>query len=240
MKTVTDQFQRIYNLDDSRKMKEPDGESYPVSGIPGTWVKLVKDTTKAKQLQVEQQITDGGYGDGVPREIVYRKGKFAGYTFEKYEPEPDPVSQYSQETEKKKSSLDMNWVKYPGAAAVCLILSVFQYKVFFNSYLHILNQYCSQDVVLGCKVLGFSGFTGILAGVLLALVCGTKLFGDFELPVFIGVEAAAFMIGLILIEIILVVLAMLFLGVLSLLIKIIPFIFAILLLLLIVKIVFRR
>jgi hypothetical protein len=240
MKTVTDQYQRIYNLDDSKKMKEMDGESYPVSGIPGTWVKLVKDTTKAKQMQVEQQIAVGGYGDGVPREIVYRKGKFAGYTFEKYEPDPNPVSELTTKPEKKRSISDMNWVKYPGAIVVCLILAVLQYKMFFNIYLHILDQNCSQDVVLGCKNLGCSGITGIVAGVLLALVCGIKWFGDFEMPVFIVGEVVAFLIGLILLEIILVVLTMLFLGVLSLLIKIMPIIFAILLLLLIVKIVFRR
>lgn len=91
MKTVRG-TNRSYQLVQKTKKRDIDGVIYLVAGERNLWVKLLKDKSQQKEMEVRKQIVDG-YGPlfEVPLDVVMDASGFIGYTFIGREMEIVPV-----------------------------------------------------------------------------------------------------------------------------------------------------
>lgn len=85
---------RSYQLVQKTKRKDIDGVIYLVAGEKDLWVKLLKDKSSQKEMEVRSQITNG-YGSffDIPLDIVMDSSGFLGYTFKGQEMDVVPVKE---------------------------------------------------------------------------------------------------------------------------------------------------
>lgn len=91
MKTVQGE-NRSYQLVQKTRRKDIDGIIYLVAGEKDIWVKILKDRSQQKEMEVRNQIANG-YGAmfDIPLDIVMDSSGFTGYTFKGQEMEIVPV-----------------------------------------------------------------------------------------------------------------------------------------------------
>lgn len=93
MKTVQG-TNRSYQLVKKTKRKDIDGVIYLVAGEKDIWVKLLKDKSPQKEVEVREQIRNG-YGNlfDIPLDVVMDASGFLGYTFTGQEMDVVPVKE---------------------------------------------------------------------------------------------------------------------------------------------------
>lgn len=248
MKKVTGQYQTEYVLDAKSKRSASDGDIYQVSGRSGLCVKILKNPSKTMQLDLENAM-QGGVAMGVyenPMDIAYSRGKFVGYIYrgmEEPESEPitDPIPSFDEELEprKPKTQLDGTLLDNMGfkvliTVIIGLILAVLNTKVFYWQYLEFVAGRFSTDTLSGCGMLGLSGITSTVGGIIAMVALGTAIKNSNGL-LFIPLEAVAFFVGILAVDFIITIIVALVLGAISIFLAILPTIFAIALIIWIVK-----
>ena len=111
--------------------------------------------------------------------------------------------------------------------------------VFHSIFLNVVDGGFSSDVAAGCDVLGFSGMTAVVVGMVLTVLLCRKL-SEADSPVFWAVGGGCFAGGILLTDVLLVVAIQVVLGVVSLLIAALPMIILVLIVLAVVKSMFTR
>jgi hypothetical protein len=231
MTSVTNEYRVKYNLNTASKKSEADGDSYRIEGQPNMWVKVLKDNSKNKELEIRQQIGFGGYG--APMEVVYSsRGKFAGYTYEMEEAEPIPEwnneADFTAAPPKSKSKLTQKgWFKIAASVVLTMLLALLNLKVFYPAYLRVLLRNFSEQTVSGCRVLSFSGMTGVIGGVVLMFVFGHRLIERIDGILYVIFEGLAFLAGVLLVDLVITVLVLAVIGAVSLILAVLPVIFGI-------------
>lgn len=229
MKKVTDQYQIEYVLDTKSKQGMPDGDVYRISGENGLCVKILKNPSKTMQLDLENAMQSGismGISE-IPMEIAYSKGRFVGYIFQSEEkPEilPYPKEEAKPVPYKSRpdiSILDNMGFKVLAAAVIGLLLTLLNMKVFYWQYLQFVTSGFSSDTLSGCMLLGCSGVTSTIGGVVAMILLGMAI-KDSNGLLFIPLEAIAFFAGILVVDFIVVFLVALVLGAVSLIVAIMP------------------
>ena len=207
MKTVTNQRNRKYVLDESTRVSGADGDSYKISGSSTGWVKLLYNTSKQTQLDIESRIRNGGRPeDGDPVEIVYIRGRFAGYMYSKEEiiPEPEPAfAPAPGPPQRRRSPSGGGFADFMGTAGgyavafliVAVAFGVVQKFFLFSAYSGSFLAGIDPSVAQICYI---AGITGIIAGVIVMLVF-LKWVPRDNVILFIVLEAVAFLVGLLII-----------------------------------------
>lgn len=247
MKSVTSEYRMKYNLNTESRKSECDGDSYKIEGQPNMWVKLLKDNSKNKELEIRQQIELGG-GYGSPREIVYSgRGKFAGYVYEVEEsswdlvPDPDPDIDIAPKPESPKTDfMQTNIVKILLSAGFGILLSVLNIKVLYYVYISFLLNNFPEEVASGSAMLSCSGATGLLGGIALMVLFGLHFMKQMEGILFVIFEGIAFLLGILLVDFIITVLVCSFLGIVSLLKAVLPVVITIGIVIMLVKMLIRK
>ena len=237
MKIVTGQYQQAYQLDEKTRKKESDGDSFKVSGTGGTWVKLLKDHSKEKQLEIEHQIAMGGFEEGAPREIVYSRGRFAGYIYEKNEVIEETFSdsvEYPVKSGNTEEFWESNVFKISAAIVIAVLLGLIQVKILYTLYIGILLKMLSSSTVSICAALSFSGITAMIAGIAGMILIGYFM-QDASIFVFLFLEAAAFLAGVVALDIFLTLAVVVVVEAINLLMAILPAVITIMIFVIIVK-----
>lgn len=130
----------------SKKPSSGDGECavYPVSERPDILAKIYQKAmrTTEKEYQVMEAINGTGMMLGeYPLEIVYERGKFAGYIFEKEEPyfqqaEPAPNAILPIEPKKELSSAAVILLNIIAGLVLSGIMYLFLFPTLFTSISH--------------------------------------------------------------------------------------------------------
>lgn len=247
MKSVTSEYRMKYNLDTKSRKSECDGDSYKIEGQPGMWVKLLKDNSKNKELEIRQQIELGG-GYGSPREVVYSgRAKFAGYVYEVEESDCDPVPDPDRTTDSdtglkslKTDYMQTNIFKICLSSGFGILLSVLNIKVLYYVYIGFLLNSFPEEVASGSSMLSCSGATGILGGIALMILFGLHFIEQMEGILFVILEGVAFLLGILLVDFIITVLVCSFLGIVSLLKAVLPVVITIGIVIMLVKMLIGR
>lgn len=234
MKKVTGQFQIEYVLDQKSRQNTSDGEVYRVEGKDGLSVKILKNPTKAMQMELENVMMGNISADfyDMPQDIAYSRGKFVGYVFQAMNVSPEPVTDPIPEpgpvlepeiihNQKTESVFDNMAFKIGITALVGVILGILNIKVFFGQYLTFVGAKFSEGVLNGCQLFGFSGITSLIGGII-AMVGLGKLIKNANGVVFILLEAVAFFVGIIAVDFLLALIIAVVLGAVSLLLAILP------------------
>lgn len=234
MKKVIGQNKRTYELDERNQKSLFDGICYPIKGARNLWVMLLDDTSKERQMEVEDRIIHGGRIDGkIPQEIVYRGGRFAGFVYS----EQDASDRYSIQTEPDVQSvhpeknkidgtviLDNAGVRIMVIVALCILLILFNQFGLYPVYLSMLKNTFSADVYAGCVLISVSGITSCVGGILL-------MFGTIWLfmkrcmiagPIFLLLESISFLGGVILVDVLTVIVVYTVISIVNFILAIIP------------------
>lgn len=128
------------------------------------------------------------------------------------------------------------WGILLGIAALFAILNV---TVFHSIFLNVVDDGFSTDIAAACDVLGFSGMTAVIVGLVLTVLVCRKL-SEADSPVFWAVGGGCFIVGILLTDVLMVVMIQVVMGVVSLLVAALPMIILVLILLAVVKSMFTR
>lgn len=265
MRAVTNRRKQEYLLDQGSCQQRGDGEVYQVQGRSDLWVKILNDHSREKQLEIEKRLAGGGNGEQSPMEIVYYRGRFTGYTFRKL-PEPEPQrepepprtpdpSSYTpspepQRNQNRSRDLRRNDRRGTGLGGqrgtggqrflisfgVWAVLSILQYFVFYPIYRSYLVQHAAAEVVSMSLKLSAMGITALAVGTILMFLAAKAFFYRIGGVMLAVGEAAAYLVGIILANVLLMILSA---GVLTLL-AILPYLLGLAVLVFVVRAVFKK
>ena len=261
MRAVTNRRKQEYPLDQGSRQARGDGEIYQVQGRSDLWVKILNDHSREKQLEIEKRLTGGGSGEESPMEIVYYRGRFTGYTFRKLpevepkreaeppqapepslyrEPSPDPRDRDPRRNNGRQAgrgaSRGTGGERFLICLGVWVVLSILQYFVFYPMYRGYLLSHAAAEVVAMSLKLSAMGITALVAGTILMFLAAKAVFyrvGGVALA--LG-EAAAYLIGIVTVNVLLMILSV---GVLTLL-AVLPYLAAIVVIILVVHAIFKK
>ena len=264
MRAVTNRRKQEYLLDQNSRQTRGDGEVYQVQGRSDLWVKILNDHSREKQLEIEKRLTGGGDGEQSPMEIVYYRGRFTGYAFRKLPeppraPEPprtpDPSSYHAPSPEPQKNQdrtrdLRRNDRRRAGRGGqrgtagqrflICFgvwaVLSILQYFVFYPMYRSYLVQHAAAEVVSMSLKLSAMGITALAVGTVLMFLAAKAFFYRVGGVMLAVGEAAAYLVGIIMANVLLMILSA---GVLTLL-AVLPYLAGIVVIILVVRAVFKK
>lgn len=246
MRKVTNSRNQNFFLDESTKRTAIDGDEYKIQNMSGYWVKILRDTSREKQLEIEIQIRNGVGGDETPREIVSGRGRFVGYIFTRTEPvlssEPDPSENWMPPapTRKRRNSIgEINAVNVLGTLTVGVGLTILQLRVFYPWICSFISRNMLRDISMLAIIMQGRGFTGVVAGTVL-LILGVKFFPKRNQGVYIILEAAAYLAGAIAIAFVVMGLAIAIFKVVQVVIALLPVIIVIAIIVFIIKMFFGR
>ncbi len=112
-------------------------------------------------------------------------------------------------------------------------------KLFHRVFLNFVEGMFSPEVLAGCEVLGFSGMTAAVLGLVAAGLLYRYVSGA-DTPVFLAVELGSLLGGILLTDVLIVAVIQLVMGVVSLLIAVVPIIVVVAVLIALVKGIFKR
>lgn len=261
MRAVTNRRKQEYLLDQGSRQARGDGEVYQVQGRSDLWVKILNDHSREKQLEIEKRLTGGGAGEQSPMEIVYYRGRFTGYTFRKLPepepqrapepprtPEPSPYHTPSPEPQKNQDRTrdlrrnDRRGQRGTGGQrflicfGVWAVLSILQYFVFYPMYRSYLVQHAAAEVVSMSLKLSAMGITALAVGTVLMFLAAKAFFYRVGGVMLAVGETAAYLVGIIMANVLLMILSA---GVLTLL-AVLPYLAGIAVIILIVHAVFKK
>lgn len=181
---VVGKYRTVYECDQTGKMKDGEGSSYPVKGSSGKRVKLFeKGFCTIEKEQAMNGVLAGEtewYGPQV-LDLVYSHGKFAGYVYEETSGIPEPVLPEEPEPadrfqERKKSELinrsgmAVRGLKPLYTLGIGILLPVLTYFFFFDLYIGLVERVGSQDLADYSYTFNFSGITGMIGGIAVMLL----------------------------------------------------------------------
>lgn len=264
MKKVTGRF-KDYSLTKRAKVA-PDGEVYLVKDGQGEGLcaKFLSDRTKRGEVEASLQGSGFGTLADTPLDIAFSRGKFVGYIYQDFDAwnqVSDPggnttspgVSDYTQDSGYAGGSsgyvgggsgagtgaVDNPLVRFGGLGIGALLIALLNVKVFHSIYLNFVEGMFSSEVVAGCQVLGFSGMTAVIAGLVLAGLLYRRT-SQTDTPVFLAVELGGLLAGILLTDVVIVVVIQLVLGVVSLLIAVVPIVVVAAVVIALVKGIFKK
>lgn len=187
---------RQYQLVDRTKTKDIDGIRYLVAGESNLWVKILKDKSVAKKIEIEHLISAGGFsGFEKPLETVSDHRGFVGYTFIGPEmdvvpvtPVPAPSENERKHKEKKIQKREAeqerlfegrptskepvsNELKNILLVVWGLLLVGATISYLHRSFIRIINDQFSQVAAQGCAVLSINGIIPAIVGVMVLIAC---------------------------------------------------------------------
>lgn len=241
MKSVTGQF-REYPL--TKKIRSgPDGDTWLISGGEGEGIcaKLTKGRSGILQSDVEASLQGAGNGSllETPVDIVFSRGKFAGYIFydagayadgsEPYgnaSPGTDtaadsPVSLVTDSPAVRRDLSGSPAVRLTAAAAAIVLISALNIKVFHDIYLNLVASSNPGNVLTGCKAFSFSGVTAVIAGSAAAFFAG-RLVKGADTAVFVGGISVGLLAGILAADVVILLLVKVFFGAVGLLMAVMP------------------
>lgn len=206
-----------YQLVDKTKQKDLDGVRYLVAGEKSLWVKILKDRSVSKRIEIEQLIERGiSSGFEKPLEIIFDNKGFAGYTFEGPQMDVVPVREQKKETapplekigDKSAETVEKEAVilpkKVPSTGIQYLIL-VAVGAILFWLMLNGINDWIIRYIYFnisnaageGCDILSIHGIlpaaVGVTGMILYHRILGKKI---SSVPIYAGVTVIAFIVGM--------------------------------------------
>lgn len=255
MKKVTGQYNQEYVLDTQGGKQDTNGVSYRVQGMDHMWVKLLNDHSKSRQLEIERLIQDGGCdGSCYPTEIVYGRGRFAGYAYYEQSGASETTSIYEEESRHQeepyhdaqaKKTVDRNGggsfvntavFKIIGAILIGALLCLLNITVLHGIYLRLLSGWFEETILDYCTKLSCYGVLACIGGVALMGICA-YFWHDSHGGLFLVLETCSFIIGMIVIDLVLVIIVAAMLWFLQFLKSILPFIISIVFVIIMLKLI---
>lgn len=242
MKKVTNSHNQEYYLDETSKRSKTDGDEYKIQNRTGYWVKILKDTSREKQLEIEKQIRNGGGGYETPCEIVSSRGRFTGYTFAREETPPprenenNPPAPAPERKRRSGAGADGIFLALVPIAAA-LLVSIMQLMLIYPALSGFIVSHMASEVQPLALLLEGRGFTGIAGGVVL-LIVGVKFFPKENSILYFILEAIMFLAGVLGVGFAVMGLAVGLITVFKLFIVLLPVIIIVVILILFIKIRF--
>lgn len=234
----------------------------------GLCAKFLTDRSLRGEVEAYLQGGGSGMLTDVPLDIALYRNQFVGYIYQDFEAwnrPPEPEKPKKKNNGSRQTGTDsyisdpsysgQNGGSYGSAAsgsgldsplarwgilfAIGALLAILNVTVFHSIFLNVVDGGFSSDVAAGCDVLGFSGMTAVVVGMVLTVLLCRKL-SEADSPVFWAVGGGCFAGGILLTDVLLVVAIQVVLGVVSLLIAALPMIILVLIVLAVVKSMFTR
>lgn len=239
MKTVANNIGIEYRLDEKHKRVENDGTCYPVSGMQGNWVKLLKNTKADQQIRIGNMLDSGGFGSNSPVELVYRNGKFVGYLYHddgvidiRIDPVPIPTPP------------DFGWnhpgLKYGLTPILCLLIVFIQMKWLIVGIYKFALKVGGIEAFNVVVTLSYKGITAVVLGLILAGYIAYRFLSALKGGNFALAAAGTFFGAVFACDLIIAILSGLLMIVYAILIEWIPVIIVIAIIIFLIKRKFRR